>query len=114
MLPLAAVVRAAVAATGSNVQLPWNLVKQQQHGSTWQLLHQAQHQFCCSVLQPACSSAGVRGFRSSAAAQDKRLDDIMKLERLQHETPDAVEDIWMQVTGAPACVCHPHSSNQLC
>jgi hypothetical protein len=96
----------------SNVQIPWGLVKQmctqqpafsvtdqQQHCSQPHLASSLQQ--CRQLLSQASHlPVAVRGITTSTAAYDKKLSDILKLDRLQYETADAVEEIWLAVSSS--------------
>lgn len=101
---------ASVSALAS-IQLPWGLVQQlhthAQAHACWpslqqhqQLQHFSQQQCREALLQTRhlpCQLAASRFLFTSAPTCEKQLKDIMKLERLQHATADAVEEIWMEV-----------------
>jgi hypothetical protein len=110
---------AAVRTLGS-VQLPWDLVKQihtqqpvccltaqQQHCS--QLVLASTLQQCWLLPQAIHLPFAVRGITTSTAAYDKKLSDILKLDRLQHETADALEEIWMAVSSSATSEHQPSS-----
>lgn len=105
----------------ANVQLPWTFLnqRQQQQSSLSNLAvslprQQQQRQHCSNQATTAVSllqqqqyqrhlqqlQHRSQRFHTSAAAHEKKLQDIMKLERLQHETADKVEEIWMTVRTA--------------
>lgn len=109
MLPLRAALASAQVSALGNLQLPWGLVQQlhTEAHTCWSLLQQHQQtrhsnkqQVQQSQLQTShlpCQLAASRSFFTSAPTCHKQLRDIMKLERLQHATADAVEEIWMEV-----------------
>lgn len=105
----------------ANVQWPWTFLNQSQlqqctlstlsSGLPAQQRQQRQQQ--CSNSAAAVSLVQqqqqphlprlqhrLHGFHTSAAMHEKQLKDIMKLDRLQHETADNVEEVWMAVRNA--------------
>lgn len=75
-------------------QLPWGLIQQlHTHQQQPQQHQQQQPQRLWQQLSPSHT----RPLHSTASCE-KSLSDIVKLERLQHETADTVEHIWMAVS----------------
>lgn len=105
-----------------NVQFPWDPVKQmhtqqqvccvtvqQQHCSNPHLASSNLQQCRQLLSQPTHLPVAVRGVTTSTAACDTKLSDIMKLDRLQNETADAVEEIWLEVS---SCSTLQHQRSQ--
>lgn len=86
----------------SSAQLAWGCSLQQFHCQQQHTCtpHQPQQQQQHSLLRGFCTTQG--------PPPAKQLSDIMKLERLQHETADTVEDIWMKAGSYRLTQTHLH------
>lgn len=85
-----------------HLQLPWSYVKDMSQslkpgGQPLQNLQHLGRQQCtvCSQQLWHHQHQQLRGFNSSSALYSKQLGDVMKVDLLQHKTPDEVEHIWL-------------------
>jgi len=97
-----------------HLQLPWSYVKDMSQslkpgGQPLQNLQHLGRQQCtvCSQQLWHHQHQQLRGFNSSSALYSKQLGDVMKVDLLQHKTPDEVEHIWLAVRALSACLGLP-------